>query len=186
MNIALPMLTMLRKYWWAILLRGILSVLFGIAAFVWPGITIAFLIALFAVYALLDGVISVVIGITQYGEHERWWAILLHGIAGIAAGILTIVWPQITGLVLLFLIAAWAILTGIFHIAAAIRLRKVIEGEWLLGLTGVISVLFGITLFLYPAAGALAVLWMIGIFAVLNGLMLIFLSMRIRSMFVTS
>jgi uncharacterized membrane protein HdeD (DUF308 family) len=175
------MLTMLRKYWWTILLRGILAVLFGIAAFVWPGITIVFLISLFGAYALLDGIISVVIGIAQYGENERWWGILLQGICGIAVGLMTFLWPQVTGLILLFFIAGWAILTGLFQIVAAIRLRKVISGEWLLGLSGVISMLFGITLFIYPAAGALAVIWMIGIFAILNGLLLIFLSLRIRS-----
>lgn len=181
MNIALPMLTMLRKYWWTILLRGIIALLFGIAAFVWPGMTILFLISLFGVYALLDGIISVIIGIAQYGQQERWWATLLQGIAGIVVGLLTFLWPQVTGLILLFFIAAWAILTGLFQIVAAIRLRKVIVGEWLLGLSGAISVLFGITLFVYPAAGALAVIWMIGIFAILNGLLLIFLSLRIKS-----
>jgi uncharacterized membrane protein HdeD (DUF308 family) len=175
------MLTMLRKYWWTILLRGIIAVLFGIAAFVWPGITIVFLISLFGAYALLDGIISVVIGIAQYGQNERWWGILLQGICGIAVGLMTFLWPQITGLILLYFIAGWAILTGLFQIVAAIRLRKVISGEWLLGLSGAISVLFGITLFIYPAAGALAVIWMIGIFAILNGLLLIFLSLRIRS-----
>ena len=181
MNISLPMLTMLRKYWWTILLRGILAVLFGIAAFVWPGITIVFLISLFGAYALLDGIISVVIGIAQYGQNERWWGILLQGICGIAVGLMTFLWPQVTGLILLYFIAGWSILTGLFQIVAAIRLRKVMAGEWLLGLSGVISVLFGITLFIYPAAGALAVIWMIGIFAILNGLLLIFLSLRIRS-----
>ncbi len=181
MNISLPMLTMLRKYWWTLLLRGIIAVLFGIAAFVWPGITIVFLISLFGAYALLDGIISVVIGIAQYGGNERWWGILLQGICGIAVGLMTFLWPQVTGLILLYFIAGWAILTGLFQIMAAIRLRKVIFGEWLLGLSGVISLLFGITLFIYPAAGALAVIWMIGIFAILNGLLLIFLSLRIRS-----
>ena len=181
MNISLPMLTMLRKYWWTILLRGIIAVLFGIAAFVWPGITIVFLISLFGAYALLDGIISVVIGIAQYGENERWWGILLQGICGIAVGLMTFLWPHVTGLILLYFIAGWSILTGLFQIVAAIRLRKVMSGEWLLGLSGVISVLFGITLFVYPAAGALAVIWMIGIFAILNGLLLIFLSLRLKS-----
>jgi uncharacterized membrane protein HdeD (DUF308 family) len=180
-NISLPMLTMLRKYWWTILLRGIIAVLFGIAAFVWPGITIALLIWLFGAYALLDGIISVVIGIAQYGGNERWWGILLQGICGIAVGLMTFLWPQVTGLILLYFIAGWSILTGLFQIVAAIRLRKVISGEWLLGLSGVISMLFGITLFVYPAAGALAVIWMIGIFAILNGLLLIFLSLRLKS-----
>jgi uncharacterized membrane protein HdeD (DUF308 family) len=175
------MLTMLRKYWWTILLRGIIAVLFGIAAFVWPGITIALLIWLFGAYALLDGIISVVIGIAQYGGNERWWGILLQGICGIAVGLMTFLWPQVTGLILLYFIAGWSILTGLFQIVAAIRLRKVISGEWLLGLSGVISMLFGITLFVYPAAGALAVIWMIGIFAILNGLLLIFLSLRLKS-----
>lgn len=181
MNISLPMLTMLRKYWWTILLRGIIAVLFGIAAFLWPGITIALLIWLFGAYALLDGIISVVIGIAQYGGNERWWGILLQGICGIAVGLMTFLWPQVTGLILLYFIAGWSILTGLFQIVAAIRLRKVISGEWLLGLSGVISMLFGITLFVYPAAGALAVIWMIGIFAILNGLLLIFLSLRLKS-----
>jgi len=181
MNIALPMLTMLRKYWWTILLRGIVAVLFGIAAFVWPGMTIIFLISLFAVYALLDGIISVIVGIAQYGQQERWWATLLQGLAGIVVGLLTFLWPGVTGLILLYFIAAWSILTGLFEIVAAIRLRKVIVGEWLLAFAGVLSMLFGIVLFVHPAAGALGVVWMIGTFAILNGLLLIFLSLRIKS-----
>ena len=181
MNIALPMLTMLRKYWWTILLRGIVAVLFGIAAFVWPGMTIIFLISLFAAYALLDGIISVIIGIAQYGQQERWWATLLQGLAGIVVGLLTFLWPGVTGLILLYFIAAWSILTGLLEIAAAIRLRKEIVGEWLLAFAGVLSVLFGIVLFLRPGAGALAVVWMIGTFAILNGLMLIAVSFRIKS-----
>ena len=122
-----------------ILLRGILAILFGIAAFIWPGLTIKVLVLLFGAYALVDGIVAVIVGIQQSGETQRWWAGLLEGIAGIALGVLTLLWPGTTATVLLAFIAAWAIMTGVLEIIAAIGLRKVIQGEWTLVLAGAAS-----------------------------------------------
>ena len=172
----------LARYWWVLVLRGVLAVLFGIAAWVWPGLTLTVLVAFFGAYALVDGVFAVVAGIASYGENRRWWAELLVGIAGIVAGIMTWVWPGLTTLALLYLIAAWAIATGVFEIAAAIELRRAIENEWLLGLGGLASVLFGLLLIVFPGEGALGLLWLIGAYAVLFGVLLIALGFRLRGM----
>ena len=126
------MVRTLAQYWWAVLLRGIAAILFGIAALIWPGPTIEVLVLLFGAYALVDGIFAVIVGIQQHGEHERWWAVLLEGIAGIMLGVLAMVWPNITALGLLYAIAAWAIMTGVLEITAAIQLRKEIHDEWAL------------------------------------------------------
>jgi uncharacterized membrane protein HdeD (DUF308 family) len=166
-------------YWWMILMRGIFAILFGIAAFIWPGPTIEMLVLLFGAYALVDGIFAVIVGIQQYGENERWWAVLLEGIAGIVLGVLTLLWPGTTATVLLAFIAAWAIVTGVLEIAAAVWLRKVIEGEWTLILAGALSVLFGVLLMLQPAAGALALVWLIGAYAIVFGMLFSFLAFEL-------
>ena len=176
------MLRTITHSWWMILLRGIFAILFGIAAFIWPGPTIEALVLLFGAYALLDGIFAVIVGIQQYGETQRWWAVVLEGIAGIVLGVLTLVWPGTTATVLLAFIAAWAILTGVFEIAAAIWLRKVIEGEWTLILAGALSVLFGVLLVLQPTAGALAIIWLIGAYAIVFGVLLSILALQLRSL----
>ncbi len=171
---------MLARNWWVLVLRGVLAVLFGLAAFFWPGLTALVLVSLFGAYALIDGIFAVVAGIQQYGKHERWWAVLLEGIVGILIGLLTFFWPGVTALGLLYFIAAWALVTGVFEIVAAIRLRREIEGEWLLGLSGVASVLFGLLLVIFPSAGVLSVIWIIGAYALLFGVIMIILGLRMR------
>jgi uncharacterized membrane protein HdeD (DUF308 family) len=176
------MVIVLARNWWALALRGLCGVLFGIAAFAWPGITLGALVLLYGAYALVDGVFNVaaaVIGRPSGGM--PWWALLLQGLLGIAVGILTFLWPGITALALLLLIAAWATVTGVFEIVAAIRLRKEIRGEWLLALSGILSVLFGLALVINPLAGALAVVWLIGAYAFASGVLLIMLGFRLRS-----
>ena len=176
------MLATLARNWWVFVLRGVLAILFGIAAWVWPGLTLTALVYLFGAYALVDGVFAVVAGIASRGENRRWWGELLVGVAGIVLGILTFVWPGVTALALLYLIAAWALVTGVFEIVAAIQLRAVIENEWLLGLGGLASVLFGVLLIVFPGAGALGLLWLIGAYAVLFGVLVIALGLRLRGM----
>lgn len=163
-----------------LLVRGILAILFGIAAFIWPSLTIEALVLLFGAYALVDGIVAVIVGIQQYGETKRWWAVLLEGIVGIVLGVLTLLWPGTTATVLLAFIAAWAIVTGVFEIAAAVALRKVIEGEWTLILAGALSVLFGVLLLLQPTAGALAIIWLIGAYAIVFGVLLGILAFELR------
>jgi uncharacterized membrane protein HdeD (DUF308 family) len=180
------MQAMLARYWWVPVLRGVFAVLFGLAAFFWPGLTAVVLVSLFGAYALIDGIFAVIAGIRSYGDRERWWATLLEGLAGIVIGVLTFLSPGTTALALLYFIAAWAILTGVFEIFAAIRLRKEIEGEWMLLLAGVASVLFGILLIVQPGSGALAVIWLIGSYALVFGVLLIILGFRMRRLDYTS
>ena len=176
------MLDVLARNWWALALRGVVAILFGLAALVWPGLTLTALVLLFGADALVDGVFAVVAAIARAGRERHWWALLLEGLLGIAAGVVTLAWPGITGLVLLLFIAAWAIITGVVEIVAAIRLRREIEGEFLLGLGGALSVLFGLLLIVRPGAGALAVAWLIGIYAILFGALLLALAVRLRGL----
>lgn len=173
--------TMSRK-WWLIALRGVSAVLFGILAFVWPQLTLGVLILLFAGYALIDGVMSIGASVGERKINDRWWVGLIEGVLSITAAVLAIIWPGITAVVLLYLIAAWAIITGIFEIIAAVNLRKVIEGEWTLALAGVVSIILGLILFFNPGPGILALIWVIGIYAVLFGVLLIYLGFRVRNL----
>jgi uncharacterized membrane protein HdeD (DUF308 family) len=176
------MLLVYTSSWWSLVLRGILAIAFGILAFAWPQITLTALVFLWGAYALVDGAFAIAAGVKSYGENKRWWLLLIEGILGVIAGLLAFVIPGITALVLLMLIAAWAIVTGFFEIAAAIQLRKHISGEWLLALAGVASIIFGLLLFLNPSAGALAVVWLIGAYAIVFGCILIALGLRLHSM----
>ena len=174
------MIAVFASNWWSLALRGLIALLFGVLAFIWPGISLTALVFLFGAYALVDGLFTIVASLNAPAGYKRWWALLLEGIFSIAAGVLSFFWPGITALVLLYLIAAWAIVTGIFEIAAAIRLRKEITGEWLLALSGILSVLFGLMLVAWPGTGALAVVWLIGAYAVVFGGLLLALAFRLR------
>ena len=172
---------LLSRYWWVLLLRGIVAIVFGVLAFVWPGITLASLVLVFGAYALVDGVFAIV-GAIRGGGREPWWLLVLEGLVGIGIGVLTLFAPGITALALLFYIAIWAIATGVLEIGAAIALRKEIEGEWLLALGGLASVGFGALLVARPGEGALAVLWIIGAYALVFGALLVLLSFRARKL----
>src|SRR4030095_6425709 len=148
------MLIVYTSSWWALVLRGVAAIAFGVLPFAWPQITLTALVFLWGAYALVDGVLAIAAGIKSHGENKRWWVLLLEGVLGVAAGLVAFFIPAITALVLLIVIAAWAIVTGAFEIAAAIQLRKYIKGEWLLALAGVASILFGVALLFYLAAGA--------------------------------
>jgi uncharacterized membrane protein HdeD (DUF308 family) len=171
---------MITLSWSALALRGVLAILFGLLVFAWPGITLWVLIVFFGAHALVDGVLALVAAVRGSASGVRWWGMLLEGILGIATGIIAFLMPGLTALVLLYLIAAWAIITGVFEIIAAIRLRKEIEGEWLLGLRGVLAILFGVILFANPGAGALAVVWLIGVFSIIFGIVELILAFRLR------
>jgi uncharacterized membrane protein HdeD (DUF308 family) len=174
------MAQVLIRNWWAFALRGALGIVVGLAAFLFPGIALGALVLLFSAYAVVDGVFAVVAGVRAAEHHERWGALLLEGIAGIAVGVLAFVWPALTALVLLYLIAVWSIIRGALKIAAAIRLRRTIQGEWLLGLNGAFSVLFGILLIAMPAIGLLTLVWLVGAYAVIFGALLLVLAFRLR------
>ncbi len=170
----------LARNWWALALRGLLAVLFGLAAFIWPGLTVTVLVLLFAAYVLLDGVFAMIAAIRAAERRLRWWPLLLEGALGILVGVVTFVTPAITALVLLSLIAAWLVVTGALEIIAAVRLRREIEGEWLLALSGIASIACGVLLVIFPGAGTLAVVWLVGAYALVFGLLLILLAVRLR------
>jgi uncharacterized membrane protein HdeD (DUF308 family) len=172
--------TTLSHHWWVFAARGVLAVLFGILALVWPALTLLALVLLWGAYAIVDGVLALVAAFRTRDRGRAVWALILIGIAGIIAGFLTFAWPAITGLVLLLLIAAWAIVVGILQIVTAVRLRKEIDNEWLLGVSGVLSVAFGALLIWSPGAGAVALAWAIGWYAILFGVLLIALGFKLR------
>jgi uncharacterized membrane protein HdeD (DUF308 family) len=157
--------------WWSLVIRGIVAILLGIVTFAWPGITLTALVFLFGAYALLDGVVSLVGVVRAAQAHERWGALLIEGFAGIAAAIVTVLWPPLTALALVYVIGAWAVVTGIFEMVAAVRLRKYIAGEWLLALTGIASLLFGILIMIAPIAGALVIALWVGAYAMVFGVL---------------
>jgi uncharacterized membrane protein HdeD (DUF308 family) len=168
--------------WWSLVLRGILGVLLGVVTFAWPGITLAGLVILFGAYALLDGIMSLVGAVRSAQSHERWGVQVLEGIIGIGAAVVTIFWPAITILALVYVIGAWAIVTGVLEIAAAIRLRQHIRGEWLLALGGIASIVFGFLIMMAPIAGALVVALWFGAYALVFGVLMIVLGVRLKGM----
>lgn len=176
------MLTMLSRHWWYFLVRGLAAVVFGVLAVGWPGVALMTLVIVFGVFALIDGIFAAAAGIAAVGAESRWWALLLAGLAGIAVGVLTFLWPHMTGLVLLYVIAAWAVATGVFEIAAAIRLRRAITGEWLVAFYGVLSIFIGTVLFAFPGDGAIGLAWLIGVYALVIGVLQIILSVRLRGL----
>ena len=169
----------LAKNWWVLLLRGLASIAFGVLAFAWPGITIISLVILYGAYALVDGVFSLYAAITGGGAAPRWWLAIV-GIAGVLAGLYAFALPGSAALILLTLIAAWAIVSGVFEIIGAIRLRKEIDNEWMLILHGLLTVLFGVVLFAMPGAGAIAMIWVIAAYAIAAGVILSALAFRLK------
>ena len=173
-----PMLPILAGNWWALLLRGIAAVLFGLAAIFWPGLTLFVLVVFFGAYALVDGVFAIVAGIR--GSGGRRWLLLAEGALGVLAGLVAFFYPGITALVLLYVIAFWAIFTGVLKVVMAVSLRREVENEWLMVLSGVVSVLFGGILAVLPGVGLLSLVWLVGIYAIVFGAALIVLGFRVR------
>ena len=171
---------LLAKYWWAIALRGAAGILFGILAFAMPVLTLAVLVLMFGAYALVDGIFNVVAAVSGRSGARPWWALLLAGLVGIGAGLVTFFMPGLTALALAYVIGFWAIAIGVLEIIAAIRLRKVITNEWWLGLSGALAVVFGAVLILAPGAGALAMVLWIGAYAFVYGVFLLLLGFRLR------
>ena len=168
------------RNWWALALRGLVAVLFGLAALFWPGLVLAVLILLFGAYALVDGILAVITAFRSSGGSTRRWLLLIEGVISILFGIVALFWPGLTALALLYIVAFWAILIGIARILMAIMLRREIENEWSIALSGVLSVILGIILILLPGAGLLAYTWLIGILALVVGIALIYYASRVR------
>jgi len=171
----------LARNWWALAIRGVLAIVFGVLAAVMPHVTLAVLILMFGAYAIVEGIFNVIAAVRTPRGERHWLALLVEGLVSIAAGVLAILLPHITALALLYLIAAWALVSGILAIAAAVRLRKEIEGEWWLALNGVAAIVFAVLVMIAPGAGALAVVLWIGVFAIVFGILLLVLAFRLRS-----
>lgn len=180
-----PFSTLFSHTWWVLLLRGLSAIAFGVLTLLQPTVTMTWLLLFFAFYTLADGALGVWTAIAGRKDDENWTVMLLWGLVGIVVGILVLAAPGITVLALLFYIALWAIATGILEIVAAIRLRKEIEGEWLLILGGLASVLFGVFLLSQPGAGAISLAWLIASFAIVFGIILSLLSFKVRKLSVS-
>lgn len=172
------MLELLTRNWWALALRGVVAILFGLAALAWPTITLMALVVLFGVYVLADGILAAITSVAERGKGWGW--LLLEGVLLVGIGVAVFRWPAITALTLLFLIAARAIVVGVLEIATAVELRRELKGEWLLALNGVLSILFGVLIVAVPTAGALAVVWVIGLYAIVFGVLMIALAFRLK------
>jgi uncharacterized membrane protein HdeD (DUF308 family) len=175
------MFSLLAGNWWAVTVRGLVAILFGIFTFFWPGITLTLLALLFGAYVLVDGIFNIVSAIRGGRAEERWWVLLLEGLVSLGAAAITFLWPGITILALVYVVAAWAIITGFLEFAAAIRLRKYISHEWVLALAGIASIVFGFLLIFWPFTGAIVLTWWIGAYALAFGALMLALSFRLRS-----
>jgi uncharacterized membrane protein HdeD (DUF308 family) len=169
-----------RDYWWTVGLRAGAAIILGIVAFTLPGVTLAAIILLFGFYAIIDGVLAIIAAVREMRNHGRWGVMLVQGLIGIGAGVIALLWPGIGALALTLLVAAWALATGVLEIVIAIRLRKVISGEWMLILGGVLSIALAVAVALFPGVGALALIWWMGAYALAYGIVTLTLALRIR------
>jgi uncharacterized membrane protein HdeD (DUF308 family) len=177
------MLQSIARSWWLYALRGVAAIIFGVLAFTSPGATLLALVLVFGIYAIIDGVLAVIASFQMRELVNRWWVVLLEGLIGVIAGIVVLVYPLLSAVTLLYLIAFWAVFTGIMEIIAAIHLRHEVNNEWALILTGSLSVILGIILVVSPSSGALALIWAIGIYAVFSGVLMLFLAFRVHGFF---
>ena len=171
---------MFLQHWWTVALRGLFALVFGVGIVVWPGKTLVALAQLFGAYALADGILAVIEAVWAARWQMRWWPFLAEGAVGIALGVPTMVWPRIPLFGLLYIIAVWAVLTGVFEIIAAALLRRVMAGVWLLALSGAGSVLLGALLVAFPGAGVLTVVWLIAAYALAFGALLLRIALHMR------
>lgn len=168
--------------WWVLMLRGIAAAIFGLMALFWPGLTVYLLLIVFGAYAVFDGIMAVIVAFQRKSGDDGWWAWALDGALSIIIGMMALFWPEATALALIIWMAVWAVVGGLFRIIAAFRLRAEIEGEWALGLSGLLLVLWGVLMAVIPAAGLLSIAWLIGTFALLIGIVTIALALRLRGL----
>jgi uncharacterized membrane protein HdeD (DUF308 family) len=176
------MLSSLTRNWWMVALRGALAVIFGVVAFAWPGTTFEALVLLFGAYMFIDGVTVFGLGLLAASDGEQWWPLVLSGILGIGLGVVTFAKPGAVGLALVYVIGFWAIVTGLLEIVGAIRLRDVVSGEWLMALSGALSILFGVLVVAEPDSGAVSLVYLFGFYAILAGISQISLGVRLRGL----
>jgi uncharacterized membrane protein HdeD (DUF308 family) len=176
------MLTQLFRNWWHFAARGVFAILFGVLALVWPKSAITALVLLFGAFVFVDGSVAVITSVQLRKYFKYWWALLLEGLTGIVIAVMAFVWPNVAALALLYFIASWAIITGIFEIVAALEFRNLIPGEWATFLSGLLSVIVGVILFVYPSAGAVGLMWTIAFYAIFAGIMEIIFAFRLRGL----
>lgn len=169
-----------KRSWWGLLLQGLAAILFAVLVIVWPTLTLRTLVLLFGVYALVDGIAGAVATLVRRDEEKAWWVALTGSLLSLAVGLITLIWPHLTAMVLLYLIAARAILLGLLQVVRAIQWRREIDGAWLLALGGLLSIAFGVIAFVVPGSGALALIWVIGVYAAATGIVWIALALRAR------
>ncbi len=174
------MAVVLQSNWWALLLRGIAAIILAIVTFALPTVTIAVLVTVFGIYALIDGVLAIISAVRAVRGHRRWGAFLLEGIVGLLVGIYAVATPVAAAAIFVTVLAFWAVITGVLEIVAAIRLRRHIQGEWVLILTGVVSILFGVLLFAAPVLGAVVLVWHLAGYGLIFGILLIVLAFRVK------
>ena len=172
----------LSRTWWALLLRGVIAILFGVYAFSHPGLSLNVLTLLFGAYVLMDGIGGVITAMSGRNDSDQWTLLLLWSLLSIAIGLITIFVPSVTTFVLLSYIAIWAIATGVLQIVTAVRIRKEIEGEWRLIAVGIVSTAVGFVMLARPAVGALAFIWLIGAYAFAVGLLLVIFAFKVRAL----
>jgi uncharacterized membrane protein HdeD (DUF308 family) len=170
----------LASHWWMVLLRGLAAIAFGIVALIWPAMTLLTLVLVYGIFAIADGVLSIIGAITDREKSSSTWLLALVGVLGIIAGTLALVWPAFIAVGLVLYVGLWAIFRGVVDVVTAVRLRKDIPNEWMLALSGVLSIVFGFLIFMAPVVGLLAVIWVIAFCAILEGLLLCSLAFRLR------
>lgn len=175
-----PLLELLAKSWWMLLLRGISAIVFGLLLWLQPQNSLATIILFLAVYTSVDGLLGILTALSQRREEEYWWAMLFWGFMGIGVGVFTFLMPNAAIIGVLFLVAFWTITSGLLQLVVAMRLRKELKGEWLLMLSGALSIIFGISLFVQPYSGVMALLWLLAIYAVVLGAILVLLSFKVK------
>ncbi|HET9339160.1 MAG TPA: HdeD family acid-resistance protein [Casimicrobiaceae bacterium] len=181
-----PLIRRLAEAWGWVMLRGLAGIAFGVLAFLWPAMTVVVLVIMWGAWAFVDGIAALVTAWQARGQSLPVWPLVLIGLLGVAAGLVTLVAPGVAATALLALIGAWAIVTGVFQVAHAVRVRKSIDHEWMLILSGILSVLVGVFMLLYPASGALAIVWLLAAWSIVSGVMLVSLALRLRKRRATS
>ena len=172
------MSALLAQNWWAFALRGVLGIIFGVIAFLLPGVTMLSLVLVFSAYALVDGVFAIIAAVRAMRQHERWGFLLLEGIVNIIAAAIAFLWPGITVVSFVFLVGTWAILSGGLMLSAALRLQ-LDHGRWWLALGGLVSVIYGVLLIAAPFTGAFVLTWWLGAYAIVFGFALIAVAIKL-------
>ena len=181
MPVEIPSMSiMLHRSWWVLLLRGAAAIIFGVLTWMQPVASAAALVLVFGAYVLVDGLLAIYTAIKSRKQSRHWWLVLIWGLTGVIVGVLTAINPAVTALVLTIYIGVWALITGVLQVVAALRLRKEIDGEWILVLGGLLSVLFGIFVLAQPGAGLMAMMWVLATYAVIFGVLMVILAFKIK------